>query len=350
MADRLPSVAICIPTFNQAAFLGDAVRSAVLQDYAGELGVWVSDDASTDDTPQVLDDLCHKYENVRVLRQPCNIGMAANSSSLMRAAEADLLVRLDSDDELEPSFVTRMVDLMRSEPSAGYGHSAVTEIDERGHARRYLQLARTTGYQDADAALRASIFGNRTVANVVMFRRSALGPLEFGDGRPDFGEDYYIAVRMADAGYGNVYVDEPLARRRMWEDEGGSRSRRKASQISGFIRIFDEVLEPAWDRRHWSLAPARRQRRRLAAEHCASCFAPQFTHDEREHLIALLRQLGDGRRLRLRLGLCQIGLAPWIEAGASLRRRAKMRSKTAIKPLLPALRPLSERMRRSHSA
>ena len=327
----LPGVAICIPTYNQAQFLERAVESALRQDYPGPTEIWVADDASTDSTAALLERLQRAHAKIEVIRQEANVGIAANVSALLRAPRSELLVRLDSDDELEPDFLGRLVAAMSANPRAGYGHSSVTEIDAEGRKREIRRLARATGWQPAEAALRASLSGYRTVANVLIFRREALLELDFYAGRPEFVEDYDLAVRMADAGYGNVYVDEPLARYRVWEDEGGARSRRKALQLSGYARIFAEVFEPAWRRRGWGLGPVRRRRRWLAVHHCAHCFGPQYSAAERAHLVALLKQLGDGPRLRLRLRLCELGLGPRIERANRLRGRAKSIVKAALK-------------------
>jgi glycosyltransferase involved in cell wall biosynthesis len=327
----LPSVAICIPTYNQARFLQRAVESALGQDYSGPTEIWVADDASTDGTAVLLERLRSEHPELEAIRQETNVGIAANVSALLRAPRSELLVRLDSDDELMPTFLTRLLAAMAAHPAAGYGHSGVIEIDAEGRPRSTRRLARGSGFQPAPEALRASLSGYRTVANVLVFRREALLELDFYAGRPEFVEDYDLAVRMADAGYGNVYVDEPLARYRVWEDEVGTRSRRKALQLSGYARIFDEVFEPAWQRRGWDLGPVRRRRRRLAVHHCAHCFGPQYGVAERARLVALLKELGDGPRLRLRLRLCELGLGPRIERAGRLRGRAKALAKAALK-------------------
>jgi glycosyltransferase involved in cell wall biosynthesis len=326
-----PSVAVCIPTYNQAGYVGSAVESAFRQDYGGPLEVWVADDASTDGTDRVLDNLKRRHRNLRTIRQPRNLGIADNTSALMRAPRTDLIVRLDSDDELEPAFVSRLVDLMSRHGDAGYGHSGIVEIDAGGAEGTFRRLARSTGFQDSEIALRASLSGYRTVANVLMFRRKALEELDFYAGRPEFVEDYDLAVRMADAGYGNVYVDEPLARYRVWEDEGMTRSRRKGLQLDGYLRLFAESLEPAWSRRGWEPQAVRRQRRWLAVHHCAHCFGSQYSALERERLLAQLVELGDSPRLRLRIKLCRLGLGPAIERGSHFRGRLKGHAKAALK-------------------
>jgi glycosyltransferase involved in cell wall biosynthesis len=328
-----PAVAICIPTFNQADYLPAAVESALAQRYDGQLEVWVGDDASTDVTPAVLARLGDAHPQLRVCRQPRNVGIAVNVTSLLRRPRTELIVRLDSDDELEPGFLAALVPAMVAEGAAGYGHSAVIEIDAAGAAGAERRLARASGFQPAEAALRGALSGYRTVANVLIFRRAALEQLDFYEGRPEFVEDYDLAVRMADAGYGNVYIDESLARYRVWEDDAGTRSRRKPAQLAGYIRIFEEAIEPAWRRRGWSLRPVRRRRRALAAHHCAHCFGPQYSAGERRRLVELLRRLGDGPALRGRLALCRLGLAGSIEGAAQARGRLRARAKVALKRL-----------------
>jgi glycosyltransferase involved in cell wall biosynthesis len=309
----LPSVAICIPTYNQAQYLPDAVRSAYGQDYGGALEVWVADDASTDATPEVIRQLEREYPELHTVRQARNLGTAENSTAALRAPLTEFAVRLDSDDVLAPQFVSRLTQLMMDHVGAGYGHSAVAEIDEQGQLRRVRRLSRATGFQSADVAFRASLSGHRAAGNITMFRKSALDVVSYYAGRADSVEDYDLSVRLADAGYGNVYTGDALASRRVWADTAGVRARRKALQLEGYRRLFDDSIYPAWKRRGWDLTEVSRQRARLASRNCPSCFAAQYSAQERDELVSLLLQLGDGRGVRLRLAICRLGCARVLE-------------------------------------
>lgn len=320
---RLPSVAVSIPTYNQAEYLPTAVRSAYDQDYDGHLEVWVADDASTDGTHEVLHELLREFSDLKVIQQEQNVGIARNATAALRAPSTEFVVRLDSDDVLEPAFVSSLVGLMRGYPGAGYSHPSVQEIDQYGHERRVRRLARGTGFQPADAALRASLSGHRTAANIMLFRKSALEAVAYYDGRPEYVEDYDLSVRLADNGYGNIYTEEVLARYRVWNDARGVRARRKELQLEGYRRIFDETISPAWRRRGWGAREISRQRTRLALRNCPSCFAPNYTSAEQHELVDLLLRLGDSRRLRIRLALCRRGFAPAYARVDSLPYRAK---------------------------
>ncbi|MUH00048.1 glycosyltransferase [Scytonema sp. UIC 10036] len=307
-----PSIAICIPTYNQAQYLIKSVRSACSQTYPN-VEVWVSDDGSTDETPQVMEQLCQQFSQVHYYRQPKNLGIAGNNTWLMSQPKTDFIVRLDSDDIIYPDYVEKLVALLQKYPQAGYAHTAIQEIDEYGNNRSTSRVARNHEFQDADDALMAAVSGYRVAANIVMFRAKALRELRYYENRPEFVEDYDLSVRIADAGYGNVYSEEVLACYRVWTDVKKTRSKRKHLQLKGYVRIFNESFLPAFQRRGWNTKLLDQQRRKMALLHSAYCFLPIFNKEERAELVNLLKQLGDSPMLRLRLFALSFGLAPFFE-------------------------------------
>lgn len=101
----MAKVAICIPTYNQAKYLLESVSSACGQTHPN-VEVWVSDDASTDHTPQIMAELSH-LPQVRYHRHPHNLGIAANNNWLLSQPKTEFIVRLDSDDILSPDSTLR---------------------------------------------------------------------------------------------------------------------------------------------------------------------------------------------------------------------------------------------------
>jgi hypothetical protein len=317
------SVAICIPTFNQAQYLLESVGSACRQTYAN-VKVWVSDDASTDDTPEVMAQLCKQFPQVQYYRQPKNLGMVANNSWVMRQPTTEFIVHLDSDDVLNPNYVETLLALLKKYPEAGYAHSAVQQIDEHGNNKDILQLARQDQFWSAEKELRAAVSGYRMAANICIFRAKALRELNFYEGRPDFTHDYDLIVRMADAGYGNVYTNEVLACYRVWTDATTIRPKRKSIELRGLIRVYEESLLPSFERRGWDTKVVYENRRRWALIHSAYCYRPLFNKAERSEIINLLKDLGDSPALRLRLLASSLGLAPlfeWQQSTASKLKR-----------------------------
>lgn len=88
-------VSVVIPTYNRAEYLGDALRSALVQPETGE--VIVVDDGSTDGTKEVL----KSFPDVNVI-STANVERGAARNLGAHEAQFDLLAFLDSDDAWEP--------------------------------------------------------------------------------------------------------------------------------------------------------------------------------------------------------------------------------------------------------
>src|SRR4051812_45789746 len=83
-------VSICIPTYNYAHYLGDAIRSACQQTY-DELEVVVIDDASTDDTVALVEVLARSDARIRLVRTDRNLGLQANYTRCIELAKTDFV-------------------------------------------------------------------------------------------------------------------------------------------------------------------------------------------------------------------------------------------------------------------
>jgi hypothetical protein len=141
----LPRVTIGIPTFNRAATVVRAVRSALGQTYPA-VEVVVSDNASTDDTGALVTALADPDGRLRYLRQPENVGAIPNFWSLVDAAGGEYFVWLADDDWLDCSYVESCVGILRSEPTAALvaGDAAYYDGDELRLVERATPLLHRT--------------------------------------------------------------------------------------------------------------------------------------------------------------------------------------------------------------
>ena len=325
----MSAVAICVPTFNQADYLAQSVRSAFAQDFS-DLEIWLSDDASTDRTPEVVAQLQKEFPALRAFRQEKNLGMSGNPKWVVRKPESEFIVKLDSDDWLHPNYVSRLVALLRQHPKAGCAHCSVDQINNAGETTRVRRLGRATGFQDAEESLRALTGGYRVAANICIFRRTAMAQVDYYKTDLAFADDWDLAVRLADAGWGNIYCSDVLASYRVWDDANNIRARRKLVEVAGSLRVFQESLGPAFTKRGWSLAPVEQARRRYALDHSIALLSPAFSETECEELRAVLRQMGASPALERRFSQYRLGLGPLLQWRGMLLLRAK----DAVKKLI----------------
>jgi len=108
-----PLVTIAIPTFNRASLLEECALSALAQSYPC-FEVLVSDNASTDDTQEVLKRFTDR--RLRIVRHERNIGLLPNWNFCLAEAKARYIVFVSDDDRIAPQMLERMMSLVKREP------------------------------------------------------------------------------------------------------------------------------------------------------------------------------------------------------------------------------------------
>lgn len=102
-----PAIAVVMPVFNGAAFLGRAIRSVCAQGFP-HWELLAVDDGSTDDSYDRLLRLSASDLRVRAFRSPGNRGPSAARNQALRETRAELITYLDCDDEYYPDYLERV--------------------------------------------------------------------------------------------------------------------------------------------------------------------------------------------------------------------------------------------------
>ncbi|MEK9713248.1 MAG: glycosyltransferase family 2 protein [Thalassolituus sp.] len=89
-------VSIIMPCYNGGGYLDAAVRSVIKQTYVS-WELLIVDDASTDDTPRILERFSD-YKNVRVIRNEKNLGVSMSRNRGLQESTGRYIAFLDSDD------------------------------------------------------------------------------------------------------------------------------------------------------------------------------------------------------------------------------------------------------------
>ena len=122
-------VAIVIPCFNVERYLDECLQSAVDQTHS-ELEIIVVNDGSTDATGETIERWAANDSRITPIHQE-NKGLGAARNVGIRAADADFLTFLDSDDLLPLSAIDRMVEM-----AATSGSDLVSGVAERFNSTR----------------------------------------------------------------------------------------------------------------------------------------------------------------------------------------------------------------------
>lgn len=242
-----PLVSICIPTYNGAAFLQEALDSVVKQSYSN-LEVVISDDASDDITLDIIYEF-KDYANIPVFvyhNKPSSIG--ANWNNTIRNANGEYIKFLFQDDILTPNCISEMIAVLQSHPELGLvaskrtfikGKSPSDEIkqwiDKYGNLQKEFEKSEELTYIDKTLFTEA-YFLNSHIRNkigepsAVMFKKELADEVGYFDEDLEQILDYVFYYRILKK-YPILIINKPLVKFRLHSSQ--------ATQINNQKHILD---------------------------------------------------------------------------------------------------------------
>lgn len=121
-------IAVCIATYNNEAFIAQAIESVLAQQCDEPVRLYIGDDASTDDTRAICERYAASYPQICYTRHPQNKGVVSNTLHLYRRIMADgyaYIAMLDGDDYWTDIHKLQFqIDYLRAHPEVGLVHTA----------------------------------------------------------------------------------------------------------------------------------------------------------------------------------------------------------------------------------
>lgn len=144
-------VSVLLTTYNQAAFIREALDGVLMQetDFAWEL--LVGEDCSTDGTRAIVEEYAARHPTrIRAVLQERNIGGHANFDSLLRQARGRYIAWVEGDDAfVDPQKLARQVAYLEAHPEAAICFHRARIVRADGQERRSNKRQRTgTGLAD----------------------------------------------------------------------------------------------------------------------------------------------------------------------------------------------------------
>lgn len=187
-------VSIVMPVHNAGPYIDEALQSLVSQTYTN-LEIIVIDDASNDDTPELLANWTQRDARITSIRNETNLGVAQSLNRGFARASGEFIARMDGDDVAFQDRIQRQVDFL----------SANTHVSIVGTsiliARGREQSFETTIYPTAPLLVKwQMLFGCFLAHPTIMLRRKVLDLIARKD-EPLYStetgssEDYELWVR-----------------------------------------------------------------------------------------------------------------------------------------------------------
>ncbi|MBI3245238.1 MAG: glycosyltransferase [Deltaproteobacteria bacterium] len=218
---RTARVSVCIPTYNGAAFIAEALSSVLAQSFT-DFELLVVDDGSNDGTLEILrsftDERLHIHQNER------RLGIPGNWNRCVALARGEYLTIFHQDDMMLPDNLSRKIQLLTHAADVGFVHSAI-ELARDGSAptnpREWVENAQADFIVEGCRYFRKLLFHENCIcAPTVVTRREALLALGGFDENLSYACDYEMWMKLCVENRVG-FLAQPLVRYR-WHEKNAS--------------------------------------------------------------------------------------------------------------------------------
>ena len=155
---QTPRISIGLPVYNGEKYLPSALDSILQQDYT-DFELIISDNSSTDGTPEICQEFVAKDPRIRYSRNKTNIGATGNYNRVFELARGEFFKWASHDDEIHTSLVRRCLETFeRSATNTVLVFSKADIIDESGRALELSQDTIDSTAQESFTRLASLIF------------------------------------------------------------------------------------------------------------------------------------------------------------------------------------------------
>ncbi|MCX7734873.1 MAG: glycosyltransferase [bacterium] len=169
-----PLVSIGMPTYNGARFIRQTLDYLLAQDYKN-FELIVSDNASEDETQQIVLDYAKKDKRIKYYRNDVNLGMAENFKRVFELSSGKYFMWASDHDLHHPTFISRCVEILEKNPNVVLVYSKSIYIDHEGKELGpiYLNQMDTRGLPEVQRFLHV-LWNTDFFAVYGLIRRQAL--------------------------------------------------------------------------------------------------------------------------------------------------------------------------------
>jgi glycosyltransferase involved in cell wall biosynthesis len=235
---KRPSISVILPNYNHGKWLRRSVGALVAQ-AVSSMEILLIDDGSTDNSLEVIADLCRQHDCIRLIKHDVNRGPYVAVRAGLAAARGEFLLLAAADDFILPGLLERAEAALRAHPDAAFFCSEVALVDRSGHVVGYRPVVppRTMSAYISPDDMRREIqrTDNWFVGPSVVYRHARIAELGYFDESLGTLCDG-LATRLLGFRHGFYFDSDVLA---VWMVDPASLSAQTSLSVAESSRVRD---------------------------------------------------------------------------------------------------------------
>lgn len=223
-----PTVSIIVPSYNVSKYIGTAIDSVLAQTY-NDWELLITDDASTDNTCEIVEQYVVKDPRIHLYCLPSNMGAGVARNNSIAKAKGRYIAFLDADDWWYPEKLEKQLSFMHEN---GYEFTftafeyADSSLEVVGISRKPPYISKYFMKLGCNIGTPGVMYDTQRIGKVYMpaMRRS---------------EDWSLWIKLSGLTNGAYSLNEPLWR---YRTVSNSLSRDKIDIVKSSIRVYMDVI------------------------------------------------------------------------------------------------------------
>jgi glycosyltransferase involved in cell wall biosynthesis len=254
-----PLVSIGVPSYNGAQFIAECLESILGQTFE-DFEVIIVDDCSTDETIALAKTYAKEDRRISIHVNPSRLGLVGNFNRCVALAHGKYVCIFGQDDVMLPDNLGHKVKLLELYPNAGFVHSNIYQIDERGDIFKEHWKPQSTGdyVTNGREFFRDLIAGtNHICCPSVLVRKECFSSLGYFLEKLFFACDWEMWMRIA-LKYDVACIGRPLVKYRRHSSSETSRVERDCIELEQEY-LAKKIILSRQDARHGETSKLARQ-------------------------------------------------------------------------------------------
>ena len=241
-----PTLSVILPNYNHARYLSAALR-AILNQSVPPTEVIVIDDASTDNSMEVIREFAKKHSVIRIYQNEKNQGVIYGLNRGIELAKGDYVITTSADDEILPGLFERSLNLLARYPQAALSCTVCrwSYVDSGLTWHMGTGMADEPRYLSPDDLVRIGRRGKLFIGtSSAIMRKQPL--IDVGGFIPDLRWHCdWFAVTVPAFRHGICFVSEPLSEFNIHSRSYYSSGRKRGEHRQVLLKLVELLNSPA---------------------------------------------------------------------------------------------------------